>query len=223
MTDPALRTASVPQAPPRLPSHPRLALAAMVIVDVGAPLALFYLLRDRGVGLVGASLLSGLPPLLRTLWLFARERRVDVVGFFMLTLFGLGTALALLSGDARLVFAKDGWLTGIFGAWLLVTLGMRRPFFLHAGRNIALAKVGQAGADAWEARWGAEPRFRARLRTLTAVFGTALLIDAAVRVAIAYLLPLGSVPLATNVQYIVLMGGLWLFLAYYTRKHDLRA
>ncbi|MFF4607339.1 VC0807 family protein [Streptomyces sp. NPDC001339] len=223
MTQPDLWNTSPAQTHRKAPRYPRLALAWMMLVDVGVPLALFYILREQGMGLVGASLVSSIPPALRTVYLLFKEKRVDVVGIFMLTLFGLGTALALLSGDARLVFAKDGWLTGAFGVWMLVTLMMKRPFFLHAGKNIALAKVGHEGAATWEARWDQEAPFRRGLRTLTAIFGVALLGDAVIRVAIAYMLPLDSIPLVTNVQYFILMGILWLFLAVYSKKHNLRA
>lgn len=75
----------------------------------------------------------------------------------MLTLFAAGTAVAFLPGDPRIIFAKDGWLTGLLGLWVIVSLRMRRPFMLHLGRTIATVKKGAEAADVWERRWHDEP------------------------------------------------------------------
>ena len=47
-----------------------------------------------------------------------------------------------------------------------------------------------------------------------------LIVDA---IVIAYSLPLDSIPLATNVQYFVMLGGLLSWFFPYTARHNLRA
>lgn len=141
----------------------------------------------------------------------------------VLSLFVVGTVVAYLEGDPRLFFAKDGWLTGLLGLWIMFSLWMARPFILHLGRAIALAKKGGDVAAKWELRWRTEPRFRRDLRLVSCVVGVVLMLDAVVRVVIAYAVPLDLVPVVTNIQYVVMLAGLLGWFFPYTARHGLRA
>lgn len=55
------------------------------------------------------------------------------------------------------------------------------------------------------------------------MIGIVLVVDAVGRIAIASLLPLDQVPLATNIQYVVMLAGLLTWFFRYTAEHDLRA
>ena len=125
--------------PATAPQAARRRLGIQLAVDIVAPLALFYLLRQAGTPVLAASAASGAGPAVHALVSLARGR-VDVPALVMITLFAAGTAVALLRGDPRIIFAKDGWLTGLLGLWVIVSLRMRRPFMLHLGRNIATVK-----------------------------------------------------------------------------------
>jgi hypothetical protein len=48
-------------------------------------------------------------------------------------------------------------------------------------------------------------------------------LDAVVRVVIAYALPIDAVPLASNVQYVVMLAGLLGWFFPYSARHGLRA
>jgi hypothetical protein len=205
------------------PKNGRLALFASAAFDLIVPLAVYYLLRQNGASPLAAGVTSGIVPALRTVYVFLRYRKADALGLFMISMMVVGTVVSVISGDARFFFAKDGWLTGMFGVWMLVTLFFKRPFFLHAGLSIARTKKGEAGAAAWEARWHNEPKMRSALRLLTVVFGVALVLDAVVRVVIAYTLPIDQVNLVTTVQWVIVLAFLISFMTYYTRKYDLRA
>jgi hypothetical protein len=50
-----------------------------------------------------------------------------------------------------------------------------------------------------------------------------LVLDAVVRVMIAYALPIEVVPLASNVQYVVMLAGLLGWFFPYSGRHGLRA
>ena len=141
----------------------------------------------------------------------------------MVTALVAGTLAAVLMNSARLVLAKDGVITGLLGAWMLITLALRRPFMLAAGTAIATAKRGVRGGQAWAARWDADPRFRHGIRVVTAVWGVALVLDAVVRVILAYALPIDSVPAATSAQWIVLLAIVYGFFIVYARRNKLLA
>ncbi|AKU14824.1 VC0807 family protein [Luteipulveratus mongoliensis] len=197
-------------------------LVVQLVIDVILPLAVFYLLRQTGASILLASVVSGAIPGARAVLSLLRGR-IDVVGLVMLSLFVVGAAVAYLEGDPRIIFAKDGWLTGMLGLWIIASLWMRRPFMLHLGRMIATVKKGDGAGEIWEQRWHDEPRFRRDLRLVSCVVGVVLVLDAIVRVVIAYTVPLDAVPLVTNIQYVVMLAGLLGWFFPYTARHGMRA
>jgi hypothetical protein len=201
----------------------RRALATQLVVDVALPVIAYYVLRALGASVLWAAVGSGAVPAVRTALVALAARRIDVAGLVVLSLFVAGGVLSVVTGDARLVFAKDGWLTGALGVWVLVSLVMARPFMVHLGVAIATVKVGDEGAAAWERRWTQDDEFRRRLRLVSVVIGVVLVLDAVVRVVIALTLTLDEVPTATNVQYVVMLAGLLTWFFWYTGKHGLRA
>jgi hypothetical protein len=199
------------------------AVLAPVLVDLVLPLLIFYGLRQAGVGIVGATLAGSVIPAARTIHSLVRGKSVDWMAVFMLTALAVGTIAALLMHSPRLLLAKDGVITALCGFWMLGTLFAGKPLLLSIGRGIAEAKRGKGGGEVWASRWNAEPRFRHGLRLITAVWGVGLVLDAVVRVVIAYALPLDTVPGVTTVQWIVLFAGLYGFMMIYSRKNDLLA
>ncbi|WP_435205167.1 VC0807 family protein [Micromonospora sp. bgisy143] len=201
----------------------RRALAGRIVVDVVLPLLVYYALRALGAGVLAATLAAGAVPAANAALVAARSRRIDVAGLVVVSLFLAGGALSVVTGDARLLYVKDGWLTGLLGAWVLLSLTMKRPFMLHLGTVIATAKVGAAGAAAWQQRWTDDPVFRRRLRLVSVVVGVVLMLDALVRVAIAMVVDLDVVATLTNVQYVVMLAGLLSWFFWYTARHGLRS
>ena len=84
-------------------------------------------------------------------------------------------------------------------------------------------KIGDEGAAEWERRWGTEPVFRHDIKFVSLVVGLVLLLEAVVRVVVAYALPIGLVPLVTTIQYLVMLACLLSWFFWYTNKHGLRA
>ncbi len=154
---------------------------APMVIDVAVPTAVYYLLRHYGLGVIAASSLSGVAPVARSAYSWRRTGRPDLVAVAMVTALVAGTLAAVLMNSARLVLAKDGVITGLLGAWMLITLALRRPFMLAAGTAIATAKRGVRAGQAWAARWDADLRLRHGIRMVTAVWGVALVLDAVVR------------------------------------------
>lgn len=200
----------------------RRTLIIQLLTDVVVPLVAFYTLRHLGVSVLLASVISGAVPALRTA-LSAARGRMDAIGLVMISLFAAGAVLAYLEGSPRIIYAKDGWLTGLLGIWAIVSLAMKRPFMLHAGRMIATAKKGADAATAWEQRWHDEPRFRHDLRLVSCVVGVILILDAVVRVVIAYTLPVDLIPAVTNIQYVIMLAGLLGWFFPFTSRRGLRA
>ncbi|WP_112241788.1 VC0807 family protein [Kribbella monticola] len=199
------------------------AVLAPVLIDLVVPLLIFYGLRRAGVGVVGATLAGSVIPVVRTAYSLVRGAKVDWLAIFMISALALGTIASLAMDSPRMLLAKDGVITALCGFWMLGTLLAGKPLLLSIGRGIAEAKRGKGGGEIWASRWDTEPRFRHGLRLITAVWGIGLVLDAVVRVVIAYTLPLDAVPGVTTTQWIALFVVLYGFMIVYSRKNDLLA
>ena len=192
---------------------PRHDVRLSVVVDVLAPVAVFYLARAAGVDQVPSLLLGAVPPAVRGLWVVARRRTVDALAGLVLSVIALTVATTLLTGDARLVLARDAGVTAAVGIWILVTLRLRRPFIF----GFVVAFLGRDEHAAWEQTWARSSRFRHGMAVHTTIWGVGMLLDAVVRVVMALTLPVDLVPLLNGVQYAVLVVGLFVVSALYSR------
>ncbi len=155
----------------------------IVIFDVAGPLVAYKVLRSEGLTAVTALLASGVFPALglaiRAVW----HRRLDVVGAVVLAGIIVGTVLGLVSHSSRLVLVEGSVPTVVFAVACLGSLRARRPLVY----SLALEFVGPDTAKGQEMTlfWQHEG-FRRSFRVITAVWGAAFLLEAALRVVIIY-------------------------------------
>ncbi|MGW1892559.1 VC0807 family protein [Streptomyces sp. NPDC002004] len=197
-------------------------LAAQLLFELALPLGSYYGLRAAGAGQWLSMIAGGL---LLLPWLgygIVRHRRVEAMAVFTLSLVVIGTLLSLITASPRVLMIRDSWLTATIGLWVLGTLLTRRPFIMTTSRGIVIAKVGEDGLAAWEARWDTEPMFRHHLRLLTGVWGAVFLLDAVLRIALAYTIPVDTFPLTSTVLWLSLLGGLIAFHNWYLTRHGLK-
>jgi intracellular septation protein A len=158
-------------------------IATIVLVDVAAPFATYSLLRSAGMTAVTALLLSGVFPALSVTISAIRHRRLDVVGALVLAGIAVGAVLGLISHSTRLLLVEGSVPTVIFGVACLGSLWTPRPLMFGFAREFT-------GPDTAKGRemtrlWQYEG-YRRVFRTITAVWGTAFLLEAALRVVIVY-------------------------------------
>jgi hypothetical protein len=197
-----------------------------VVLEVLAPMALFYGLRAAGVSQWWALMAGVLVAAPFVVWTIVRNRRVDLVAMVTLSVLVLSVVLGLLSDDPRTLAIREGWtaaLGGLFGAWMLVTVFVGRPAQLTLGRTIAEVKRGAEGAAAWAARWDTDARFRRGLRIDTAAWGAVLLANAVVHVVLVYVLPIDLISLVTTVVWFAVLACLITWHVWYMRKENLDA
>jgi hypothetical protein len=178
----------------------------MLLSDIIAPVALYYVLRLAGVGQLVALLLSGTPLLLRNIALFVRRRRVDGFSLFVLTVVLLGAAVSLITGSSRLLLIRDGWFTAFLGIVLLGSMFVGRPLTYLATITLLPHKE-----TTLERLWQTEPGFRRVWYALAVIWGTVTLLDAGIRVLMAYSLPIDTVPAldtALSIATFVLLQGI---------------
>ena len=119
-----------------------------VVFEVVVPMVLFYGLRAAGVSQWWALMAGVLAAVPYVGWTVARNRRVDLVALFTLSVLVLSVVLGLLSDDPRTLAIREGWtaaLGGLFGLWMLVTVVVGKPAQLTLGRPLGHRRPVPAG------------------------------------------------------------------------------
>jgi hypothetical protein len=179
----------------------RSAAVLALALDVIVPLAVFYGARAAGMNQWLALLLAAIAPAAGIGWTWARTRRLDPTAAFIIVSMALSLLVALLTGDARALLARESWLTGAVGLWILGSLVTGRPFLLDVA-----GKVSPAGtATRLEKLWAGNRVFHRWIVLASVAWGAAFLLDAMIRVVFAYTLTVDSVPAAGTVSLIVLI------------------
>ena len=166
--------------------------------------------------LVPALLAGTVVAALRTLWVAARQRRLDPFALFLLAMFGAGFALTFLTGDARIVLAKDSAMSGAAGLVLVVSCLVGRPIAFYAAQRFARS-AGSARHEEFQAGAGTGA-MRARWVRVSLVWGFALLAEAGLRVAAIYLLPIGVAADFSQALMVAVYAGLLLWTVATAKK-----
>ncbi|MEO8898616.1 MAG: VC0807 family protein [Candidatus Dormibacter sp.] len=188
-----------------------------ILVSAVLPVVAYSILTGWGWSSAAALSASAIFPAAATLVSIARTRSIDGLALISLIFIVLGLLGTLVSGDPRFLLVKESVLTGAFGLAFAVSLLLPRPLAFFFGRQFATAGD-PARVATWNSYW-AYPQFRRVQYTITVVWAAVLLLDAAVRVALSYALPVATMVWLSQV---VLYAGLiatmtWMF-SYITRS-----
>lgn len=169
---------------------------APLLVDLVLPVALYYLLRLAGLDPLLALILGGVPTMAFLIGQWIHRRKLDAFGAFVLVLVVACIGVSLLTGSPRFLLAKGGAFTGVIGLGFLATLLMSRPLpFTLARAMLRRSPAGTAlHTESWDELWERDAWFRRVWRVDTVLWAAGLLGDAAVRVIMAYSLPVDAVP-----------------------------
>lgn len=182
------------------PTKPAMAgLVRMMLVEVGLPVLTYYGLHAIGVSdywaLLAATVVAGL----RLGFVALHHRKLDGFAAFMMAIFAVGLALSFATGDARFMLAKDSTSTAIAGLIFLGTCVVGRPISFYAAQRF-VATSGRSDMW-WDDMWQTSPAFRRGFRVMSLVWGAGLLVEAAVRIPLIYVLPIDvMVGLSTVLQ-----------------------
>ena len=158
-------------------------MIALLLWDAGLPLAAYYGLRLAGQSEQLALLAGAVLAALRIGWVAVRHREFDGVAALLTAVLAVGLVLSLVSGDARFILVKESFGTAAAAIVLLVT-ARSNPLLLVAVRAGAKpgkrAEIDRLCADV--------PAFRRAFVRMSVVWGIALLLEAAARVPLVYLL-----------------------------------
>ena len=201
-------------APPARPFR-FVQMLPMLFFDVVLPIAVYNLLTHYGVSTLWALAAGGVSPALNNLRSWVKSRRLEPLGIIVIALLAAGTTASLISGSVLFALIKESFLTGVFGLICLGSLFMERPLLFYIVRQFV------AGEDAdrlawWNGLWQ-YPDFRRAMCLVTFVWGITYVVEALVRVVLAFTLKPGTV-----VAISPMMGfGMLIVLIFWTQRHML--
>jgi len=177
-------------APPKTTTHPLSPLRTLAI-DVAIPLGSYLLLRDG----LGASLwlslaVASIGPAVRSAWSLVGGTP-NPLAWLMLAVNIAGIAVSFLTGDPRLMIAKDSVVSSVIAFAILGSAAAGRPL-LSVGLKAYLTRDASDRVAAWDRLARHSRRFRRLELRFSAIWGTALLAECAAR-----LIGAGTLPVAT--------------------------
>lgn len=104
-----------------------------LVVDVVVPMASYYVLsKGFGMSTLAALGWSSVLPALRTVWGVLRDRRLNVLAGVILVVNTVGLLLSTVTGDPRLMLAKDSGISSVVGISMLVSVVAGKPLLTSA-------------------------------------------------------------------------------------------
>ncbi|MFD5798510.1 VC0807 family protein [Streptomyces diastatochromogenes] len=167
-----------------------------LLVDVAVPLGSYYLFKDGfGMSTFAALAWSSVVPAVRTVWGLVKERKANGLAGLILVVNVVSLLLSFVSGDPRLMLAKDGGVSSTVAIGILVSVRLGKPM-MTAGMKPFLVKGDAAKEAAWERLMSGaaagSAAFLRKERAFSVVWGVALLAECVARVVGAYTVPVDT-------------------------------
>ncbi len=167
---------------------PAAALSPLAI-DIAVPLAVYFAARNPlGLSTIGAYAASSVVPAVRPVAAAVRTRTLNRMAALILAVNIAGLVLSLVTGDVRLMFAKDSGVSSVIALGILLSVAHDRPI-MSDGLRPWVVKGDAARGAAWERLRVTSPRFRRLERRYSLVWGGFLLADCLARLACAWTAP----------------------------------
>ncbi|GGS14514.1 MULTISPECIES: VC0807 family protein [Streptomyces] len=181
-----------------------------LLIDVAVPLGSYYLFKEAfGMSTFAALAWSSVVPAVRTAWALVKERRTNALAVLILTVNVVSLLLSFVSGDPRLMLAKDSGVSSTVAIGILVSVGLGKPMMTEAmkpflvkgdpAREAAFRRL-VSGAAAGSAA------FRRRERVFSVVWGLVLLAECVVRAVGAYTVPVDTMVWLGSVLMVAAMA-----------------
>ncbi|GAA4621404.1 hypothetical protein GCM10023196_009440 [Actinoallomurus vinaceus] len=193
---------SAPEARPQSNGGELLNNLKPLVVDVALPVGSYYLLhKGLGLGLVISLALSSVVPAARTIVDAVRRRTFNGLAGLMLLVNVAGIALSFVTGDARLMLAKDSGVSSVIGLSIIVMALRGRPL-MSAGLKPFMTKGNAARIAAWDRLTAGSVAFGRLERRYSLIWGAALLSECVARLIGAFTLPIETMAWLSSVMLI---------------------
>jgi hypothetical protein len=177
-----------------------------LLIDVGIPVGSYYLLHNGfGLSLWLSLALSSAGPAVRAIAGLVAERKLNVLAMLMLAVNLAGIAVSFLTGDPRVMIAKDSVISSVVAFAILGSVTARRPL-MSAGLRPFMTQGTLERDAAWDRLAAGSARFRRFELLYSMIWGIALLADCAARLVGAYTLPVTTMVWMSTVLTLSAVG-----------------
>jgi hypothetical protein len=185
------------------------------LVNLALPCLIYSLAQPR-LGDANALIASSGPPILWSLVEFARHRKVDALSMIVLLGLGLSLVAFLGGGSVRFLQLREKLVTVFVGVVFLGSAAIGRPLmyelvraFLARANDPELRRVESLRNNSF---------FRAGMTIMTVVWGVGLLADAAVSIALLYVLSIQAYLVVNPILGYATIGSLTLWNLWFGRR-----
>jgi hypothetical protein len=156
-----------------------------MLIDIGAPIIVYFILHSLGVGDVLALTIGAMVTAINAIAGTVRRRRLDSIGLLVVAEIALSIALLLITEDPRILLIKPSFYVGFAAIYAFATCFVGQPIGYESAKPFA-TKGDPERLAAYERAWECSPEFRRTERVITAGWGVAFLADAVLRVLVVY-------------------------------------
>lgn len=185
------------------------------LVNIILPLAI-YTYAEKPLGEAGALLASSAPPILWSLFEFARHRRLDALSMLVVAGIALSLLAMLGGGGVRFLQLREKLVTGVIGLVFVGSALIGKPLVYELARA-SMRRKSDEEADKFEALQ-VHAGFRRTMMVMTLVWGLGLLADVAVSVALVFVLSIREYLVINPILGYGTMGALSLWSFLYGRR-----
>lgn len=187
----------------------RLVSNPSVRLNIVAPVVTYWVLTKKGLTPVDALAVSAVFPAAAGVWVMLRSRRPDPLAVLSLAAITIGLIAGLVFHNGRILLVKESLTTGTLGVVFLCSLLARRPLIFTLRRRLFVPDRPDAQEE-YESTWRSAA-IQAEARRTTAIWGIALLAEAALRVGLSYLLATGTLVTVSPLLAPLTLGplGIW--------------
>ena len=169
-------------------------------IDIAVPIGVYYGLHALGVSVFLSLALSGVVPLARTLHQFAKDRTLNGLALVVLVTNVVGMLLTFVSGDARMMIAKDSLGSGITGLVILGSAFTAAPIMTKTIQPFITRGKAENEA-AWDRVSGTE-KFHRIMRRTSVIWGIGFVLESTARVIGAFTLPVETMVWLSTVIFV---------------------
>jgi hypothetical protein len=192
-----------------------------VLVNLLLPF-LIYRTTHRALGDVYALMAASAPPITRSIFEFARHRRVDALSLIVLG----GIALSLIAyaggGGVRFLQLREHLVAAVIGLVFLGSAAIGKPLIHQLARARLRRQGASAHLDTIE-RLRDSPLFRRAMMTMTLAWGIGLVAESALSCALIFVTTIQQFMLVSAVIGYSTIGGLTAWTFWYARRRVLAA
>jgi hypothetical protein len=188
-------------------AHPLKQTLVPLALDIAVPLGTYYALHTGfGIGTAAALGLSSVVPAARTIFAAVAKREANALAMLMLTVNLVAIVLTFVSGDARLMLAKDSAVSSTIALGILWSVRSGKPM-MSAGLKPFVTKGHAHRTAAWDTLRAESDAFRSKENLYSLIWGGWLLAECAARLAGAFLLPVSTMAWLGTVILMVAIAG----------------